>query len=189
VEIISEILARFKECETSSDGIKFLVDTKSQNPDIAYIDRDGSYIYKNYIIKPSYTPKSSEYLINTKTTLEFLNKTGHCKTSAPKLIGIEETKDQKFSIIVLEIQDTKDANLVPYEDKEDSTEEKINQFIEEQKKLLEENSSYNPIIFNNLSQLYLTPDTKTIIISVWDRLETCQEQEKFNILTRIENLL
>lgn len=186
--MIKKVIQDFNKRADADDAIKFLVELQKQNTSIKYKDRNGAYIWGNYYIVPSYTPKDSEFMKNLIKNLEIVNPI--CKTSSPELIDITETQDRKFTAIFYKINETLSADLIPYMQTKGATKEKIELFKSEQLELLEKFGIYNQNFFTTLDHFYLTPDTKNIVFESWNNLKLCEnETEKVNFLKNLDSLL
>ena len=93
-------------------------------------------------------------------------------------------------MIIYKIQQTNNADLIPYSQTNGTKQDKIEQFITEQKNLLSQTGLYNPEIFQSINNFYITSDTENIVFDDWTKLvqsnnidETLQDfQQLKNIL-------
>lgn len=186
--MITKVIKDFNSCANSDDAISFLVELQKQNPSIKYKDRNGAYVWGNYYIVPSYTPKDSEFMKTLSKNLAIVNPI--CKTSSPELVDIAETQDKKFTAIFYKINETLSADLIPYMQTKGATKEKIDLFKSEQLELLGETGLYNQMFFSSLNHFYLTSDTKNIVFESWNNLKLCEnETERNNFLQNLNSLL
>lgn len=183
--MINEFITNFNICADMNAAIEYMVSLKKQYPALKYKDRNGAYIYENYYILPSCTNKNSNFLKNLKENLNIVQPI--CKISAPELIDIVSTKDEKFSAIIYKINDTKNADLIPYLESNGANQEKIDLFISEQIELLNNTGLYNPEIFNSTEHFYLTSDTGNIVFEAWGNL--CKTDNPKEILHKLNCLL
>lgn len=186
--MITKVIEEFNACSDAESAIRFLVGLQKQNPSIKYKDRNGAYVWANFCIVPSYTSKDSEFMVKLYNNLRFVNPI--CKTSSPELIDIAQTKDKKFTAIFYKINETLNADLIPYLDSKGASKEKIELFKSEQIQLLENTGFYNNQFFSSLNQFYLTSDTKNILFENWSELKKCKDEtEKNNFLQNLASLL
>lgn len=186
--IIDDIMTDFNLLTDADSAINYLVQKKLKNPNVIYKEKNGAYIYENYYLLPSFTKKDDETLQILKKNLKIVNPI--CKTSSPELIDILSTIDNKFSMIIYKIQQTNNADLIPYSQTNGTKQDKIEQFITEQKNLLSQTGLYNPEIFQSINHFYITSDTENIVFDDWTNLvqsnnidETLQDfQQLKNIL-------
>ncbi len=185
--MINEFITNFNICKDAKSAIEYMVSLKKQNPSLKYKDKNGAYVFENYYILPGYTNKNSEFLKSLKENLNIVQPI--CKTSAPELIDIVSTEDENFSAIIYKINDTKNADLIPYLESDGANQEKTDLFISEQIELLNKTGLYNPEIFNSTEHFYLTPDTKNIVFEAWGELVKINKDEKENLLHKLKCLL
>ena len=186
--MITKIIRDFNNCANADSAIKFMVELQKQNPSIKYKDRNGAYVWGNYYILPSYTSKNSEFLSNLDKNFKIVNPI--CKTSSPELVDIAETKDKKFTAIFYKINETLNADLIPYMQTKGATGDKIELFKSEQIELLEKTGLYNNKFFNSLNRFYLTPDTNIILFEDWSELKKYENKtEKNSFIQNLDSLL
>lgn len=186
--MIIKVIKEFNTCKNADEAIKFLVELQKQNPSIKYKDRNGAYVWGNYYILPSYTSKECEFMTKLSENLKTVNPI--CKTSSPELIDIAETQDKKFTAIFYKINETLNADLIPYMLTNGATQEKIKLFKSEQIELLEKTGLFNQEFFNSLNHFYLTPDTKNILFESWNNLKKYENETDKNIfLQNLDSLL
>ena len=110
--------------------------------------------------------------------LLYLNHLGHCKTSAPDLVKIANSKDNSFNVIVYKLNGTEGGILEPLVTLKDVPETSKKRFTDEQLALLADTGLYNTEITDSYNYWYLTPDTKNIFIDSWSSLKKCQSPEE-----------
>ena len=174
--IIDDIMTDFNLLADADSAINYLVQKKLKNPNVIYKEKNGAYIYENYYLLPSFTKKEDATLQILKENLKIVNPI--CKTSSPELINILSTMDKKFSIIIYKIQQTSNADLIPYIQTNGVEKDKIEQFVSEQQNLLSQTELYNSEIFQSINHFYLTSDTKNIIFDDWTKLVPSNNLDK-----------
>lgn len=189
-KFIEEFIIGFENCENSDSAIEFMVEIQQKTLSLKYKDRTGAYIYGNYYIQPSFTPLEDGFYKDLEKNLKFLESNNLCPTSAPRLVKIVSTKEKIFTALIFEINDTNDAELVPYLQTKGASTEKLKIFKSEQLELLDKAGLYNPLIFNDINNFYLTSDTQNIIFGAWDKLLKIEnEEEKKEFINKLEKLL
>ena len=186
--IISEIIERINSSKNSNAVIDYLIELHNSNQELRFIDKTGAYVYKNYYILPSFTNKNDEFLTTLKNNLKLVNQI--CKTSSPEIVDIISTQDEKFTVIIYKINESENAELIPYLQTNGASIEKKEIFKSEQAKLIEEKNLYNPEILIGIENYYLTPDTKNIVFGSWTGLISCEDEtKKSEFLNSLNRLL
>ena len=185
--MITKVIKDFNSCADAESAIKYMVELQKRNPSIKYKDRNGAYVWSNYYILPSYTSKESEFMTKLSKNLKTVNPI--CKTSSPELVDIAETQDKKFTAIFYKINETLNADLIPYMKTKGATPEKIELFKSEQVELLEKTGLFNQELFNSLNRFYLTTDTKNILFESWSDLKRYENENEKNIFLQNLNSL
>lgn len=186
--IISEIIEKINSSKDGNAAIDCLIEFRNSTPDLRFIDKTGAYVYKNYYILPSFTNKNDEFLTTLKNNLKLVNQI--CKTSSPEIVDIISTQDEKFTVIIYKINDSENAELIPYLQTNGASIEKKELFKSEQAKLIEEKNLYNPEILIAIDHFYLTPDTQNIVFGSWTGLISCENKtKKSEFLNSLNRLL
>ena len=186
--IISEIIEKINSSKDSNAVIDYLIELHNSNQELRFIDKTGAYVYKNYYILPSFTNKNDEFLTTLKNNLKLVNQI--CKTSSPEIVDIISTQDEKFTVIIYKINESENAELIPYLQTNGASIEKKEIFKSEQTKLIEEKNLYNPEILIGIENYYLTPDTQNIVFGSWTGLISCEDEtKKSEFLNSLNRLL
>lgn len=188
LQSVSSLCRQVEQKKNMSDVIEILNKFKSQNKDVIYNEKNGSYVLENYYIVPGmYTDDCKSFVKNLKT----LNRLGLCRTSAPEIIDIAQNANNDFAVFVYKINDTKGGILLPYLQKYKQVPiEKKEQFLQEQKALLLNTAKYNPAVLKSFDCWGVTPDTYNIFIDSWNELtKSMSKEEQSRIIQHLEEIL
>lgn len=166
---IDDLVAKLKSFANMDEAIDILDSFKKSIKDVEYDPRYGTYRYLNYYIRPGLKSENTNYITN----LQFINKLGHCKTSAPEIIHHGRSRDNQFDVIIYKVNDTKGGALRHLTSLSEIKPKQKEQFISEQINLLEDTGLYNSAVIDSFDDWYLTPDTNNIYIDSWNSLVKC----------------
>ena len=184
--VIQTLCSNLKGYKNMDEAITILNNTQKQNNDIKYRQRDGAYIYQNYYIIPGIKPLDRSF----ESNIRFINKLGLCKTSAPELIEVSNSKDNSFCVIIYKLNDTKGGELLPIKTLSNIPRKSKKRFISEQIELLDNTGLYNSAVTDSYDYWLITPDTKNIVIDSWSDLKRCTDlKQKKDIEEQLQRVI
>lgn len=177
--LIKSFCNSIKDHSGMNDAIHILNDYKNKSDKFVYNPNTGSYRFNNYYIIPGMKIKDTAFEKN----LKLINRLGHCKTSAPDLIMLANSKDNQFNVIVYKLNGTEGGILEPLVSLKNVPQSSKKRFVDEQLALLSDTGLYNEAITDSYDYWYLTPDTKNIFIDSWSSLKKCINPDEKQIVS------